>query len=154
MMIAEGWPALMSTEMAARYLSVEESKFVDLASFFKTPAVEVDSISIRWRKQDLDRLIKQLPSIASMQIPRQPTRLMRLDDAQIEEIAKAVARRLEGSATHSDRKLVSIREAGTILGVGRSSVYRMMEDGRLATTRIGRRTLIHMDAIQSIIAGA
>ena len=65
-----------------------------------------------------------------------------------------MARRLEGRATHSDRKLVSIREAGTILGVGRSSVYRMMEDGRLATTRFGRRTLIHMNAIQSIIAGA
>lgn len=41
MSLVEGYPALMSTEMAARYLFVEESKFIDLASFSKTPAVEV-----------------------------------------------------------------------------------------------------------------
>lgn len=107
----------------------------------------------RWRKQDLDRLVKKLPlSEASLDSGR-PMRLLRLEKEQIEALASAVAHRLNGKEPATDRKLVSIKEAGTILGIGRSSIYRMIEDGRLETRRIGRRTLIKMDAIEVLLAG-
>lgn len=154
MIQVEGWPALMSTEMATRYLSVEEARFIELVNRFKTPAVEAGDTSIRWRRLDLDRLIKQLPSVAGLPTLTQPAYTVRLQEAHVEAIANAVAQRLEREPTVSGRKLVSIREAGTILGLGRSSVYRMIEDGRLKTTKIGRRTLVHMDRINSIVGSA
>lgn len=154
MIQVEGWPALMSTEMATRYLSVEESLFIELINRFKIPAVEVGDSSIRWRRLDLDRLTKQLPSAVGLPAIAQPVRTFRFEEEQVEAIAKAVAQRLEREPAVSGRKLISIKEAGKMLGVGRSSVYRMIEDGRVSTTKIGRRTLVHVDRINSIVGSA
>jgi len=41
-----------------------------------------------------------------------------------------------------------------MLGLGRSSVYRLIGDGRLEIKRIGRRTLVRMDSVQEMIAGS
>lgn len=151
--VIEGWPALLSTEMASRYLSIDETTFLQLAERHHAPAVNVDGATMRWRRQDLDRLIKKLPSI-SYKLPSDYSRhLVRLEDAHVEAIANAVTERLERGGSFSGRKLVSIKEAGTILGLGRSSIYRMIEDGRLTTKRIGRRNLVHMDTINAILGG-
>lgn len=44
-----GWPALMSFETAARYLSVDESTLFRLADHFSVPAIEIADSPIRWR---------------------------------------------------------------------------------------------------------
>lgn len=145
--IAEGWPALMTSEMAGRYLSVSEEMLHRLAARHTVHAVLVESEDPRWRKQDLDRLVRKLPVSADTSMPVRKMQILRLDDHDVSSIANAVAARLGSGAALSERRLVSIREAGKMLGIGRSTVYRMMEDGRLATRKIGRRTLVQVDSI-------
>lgn len=151
--LIEGWPALMSTEMAARYLSVEKEKLIDLASLFDAQVVELDNGRVRWRRQELDRLIKKLPQVSSRALAAQPARVFRLEPSQLDELADAVALRLERKAPAAERKLISIREAGSILGIGRSTIYRMINEGRLERRRIGRRTLIQIESVQAVLQG-
>jgi excisionase family DNA binding protein len=49
-----------------------------------------------------------------------------------------------------DAILASIPEAQRALGIGRSTAYRLIEDGRLTTVKIGRRTLIHVSSIRAL----
>lgn len=49
-----------------------------------------------------------------------------------------------------ERMFVSIREACTILSLGRSTIYRMIGENELDTVKIGRRRLITMAAIKTI----
>ena len=113
--VIEGWPELMTTEMATRYLSIDEDSLFRLAARHQIPAVEVDAASIRWRKQDLDRIIKKLPSASDLPTSDKPMHMIRLESVHIEAIATAVAQRLEREPSVSGRKLISIKEAGTIL---------------------------------------
>lgn len=50
-----------------------------------------------------------------------------------------------------DKLLVSILEAGELLGVGRSSVYGLMNDGKLESLTIGRRRLITTESIKKLV---
>lgn len=47
--------------------------------------------------------------------------------------------------------LLSVDEASRQLGVGRSSVYRLIAAGCIPTIRIGRRQLIPTTAIESFV---
>lgn len=46
--------------------------------------------------------------------------------------------------------LVSIGETAKILNVGRTSVYRFIREGRLETTKLGRRNLVKMRSIKAL----
>lgn len=52
----------------------------------------------------------------------------------------------------------SILEAGQALGVKRSTVYRLINDGRLKTAKLGTRTLVQVASVHalatSIVAAA
>jgi excisionase family DNA binding protein len=48
--------------------------------------------------------------------------------------------------------LVSIRDACTLLGVSRTTVYGLIEDGRLPTVHIGRAVRIPREAIDRLVA--
>lgn len=50
-----------------------------------------------------------------------------------------------------DTVLASITEASKMLSVGRSTLYRLIGDGRLQTVKIGRRTLIPVSSIRALI---
>lgn len=50
-----------------------------------------------------------------------------------------------------ERIYISIREAGSALGVSRSTVYRLMDGGHLQAVKIGRRRLIRREAISALI---
>lgn len=50
----------------------------------------------------------------------------------------------------ADKVGLSIAEAAVVMGVGRSSIYVMMRDGRLPARKIGRRTVI----LREDVAGA
>lgn len=45
----------------------------------------------------------------------------------------------------------SIEEAAGALGIGRTYVYQLIKEGRLQVVRLGRRTLVPMDAIQDLL---
>lgn len=49
-----------------------------------------------------------------------------------------------------ERIYISIREAGEALGISRSTLYRLMETGQLASCKIGRRRLIKREAITAL----
>lgn len=149
-----GWPALMSTEMAARYLSVDEQTLLRLVDQFHNPAIEIEGLSIRWRKQDLDRLIKKLPLVSPSVREADRPRLLKLDSSQLDKLAEQVARRIECAQPNTISKLVSINDACAILGLGRTSVYRMIKDGTLQVRRIGRRTLLLKEEIEAILDGS
>lgn len=47
---------------------------------------------------------------------------------------------------------VSINDTAKALGLGRTSIYAMIADGRLEAFKVGRRTLIRADSIKRLVA--
>jgi excisionase family DNA binding protein len=50
-----------------------------------------------------------------------------------------------------DRIFYSINETARLLGVGRTSVYAMLSDHRLAAKKLGRRTLVTAESIRRLV---
>lgn len=46
---------------------------------------------------------------------------------------------------------LSINEAAKVLGLGRTSIYAMLGDGRLESFKLGRRTLIKTASIRRLV---
>ncbi len=46
---------------------------------------------------------------------------------------------------------VSINDTVKVLGIGRTSVYEMIKDGRLEAFKLGRRTLVRVDSIRRFV---
>jgi excisionase family DNA binding protein len=46
---------------------------------------------------------------------------------------------------------VSVNDAARALGLGRTSIYAMIGDGRLETFKLGRRTLIKTASIRRLV---
>lgn len=47
---------------------------------------------------------------------------------------------------------VSINDAAKALGLGRTSIYAMIADGRLEAFRLGRRRLVTVESIRKLVA--
>jgi excisionase family DNA binding protein len=67
-------------------------------------------------------------------------------------IAAAILRRLNETPAHDARGLSSIKEATQLLGMGRSTVYKLIGEGRLQTRHIGNRTLIPRGSVNTLLA--
>ncbi len=50
------------------------------------------------------------------------------------------------------RLAVSITEAASVVGIGRTSMYREIERGTISTVRIGGRRLITIDELRRYVA--
>ena len=48
-------------------------------------------------------------------------------------------------------RLLSIAEAQRVLGVGRTTIYRLIGEGQLPAVKVGRRTLISESQVQHFI---
>ena len=48
----------------------------------------------------------------------------------------------------------SVKDAARALSLGRTSIYALIKEGRLETVKLGRRTLIKVESIRSLIADA
>jgi excisionase family DNA binding protein len=49
-------------------------------------------------------------------------------------------------------RLLAIKQAIYELGISRTALYELIEDGRLKTVKIGRRRLVSIEAIEELIA--
>lgn len=47
---------------------------------------------------------------------------------------------------------VSINDTAKALGMGRTSIYAMIADGRLEAFKLGRRTLVRAELIRRLVA--
>jgi excisionase family DNA binding protein len=50
-----------------------------------------------------------------------------------------------------DEIAVSIKSAAKAIGIGRTSIYRLINEGRLTTVKLGRRTLIKAESLRRLI---
>jgi excisionase family DNA binding protein len=50
-------------------------------------------------------------------------------------------------------RLLAIKQAIYELGISRTAIYELIEDGKLKTVKIGRRRLVPLEAIEEFIAG-
>jgi excisionase family DNA binding protein len=57
-----------------------------------------------------------------------------------------------GTGRPPEPRCVDIAEAARLLGVGRSTTFRLVADGELASFTVGRRRLIPVYAIDAFIA--
>ena len=48
----------------------------------------------------------------------------------------------------------SIKDTAKALGLGRTSIYALIRDGRLETLKLGRRTLVKVDSIRRLLEQA
>ncbi|MHB1533917.1 MAG: excisionase family DNA-binding protein [Acidimicrobiales bacterium] len=83
--------------------------------------------------------------------------------AAVERAASELAedvRRLTGEVTTlverptTQPKAVSVDDAAQLLGLGRSSLYELIETGRIRSVKVGSRRLVPMAAIDEFLSGA
>lgn len=150
------WPILMGTSMAARYLSMDENSFVLITRREGVRPVELGQSMVRWRRTELDRLVASLPSASAM-----PTSDVTSDDPDRTEfiarrIAEELARRTfigdRGGPSNPNAESFSIAEAAKIIGIGRSTIYKLIAEGRLETMRLGGRRLVRRTAVQALLS--
>jgi excisionase family DNA binding protein len=55
--------------------------------------------------------------------------------------------------TNMEPLVISINDTAKALGVGRSSIYSLIKDGRLESIKIGRRTLLTTASINRLAQG-
>lgn len=46
----------------------------------------------------------------------------------------------------------SVNDAARALGLGRTSIYALIREGRLETIKLGRRTLVKTESIRRLVA--
>jgi excisionase family DNA binding protein len=49
---------------------------------------------------------------------------------------------------------VTVADARKALGIGHTTIYRLINEGRLDTVKLGRRTLIRTDSIRALVSKA
>lgn len=50
--------------------------------------------------------------------------------------------------------VTSVNDAARALSLGRTSIYALINEGRLETVKLGRRTLIKVESIRALVADA
>ncbi|MDB5582266.1 MAG: excisionase family binding protein [Bradyrhizobium sp.] len=61
------------------------------------------------------------------------------------------AQERRGKPAVEDCLAVRIPQAAQLLGIGRSSLYELISSGQLETIKIGRSTVVPMDALRAFI---
>lgn len=58
----------------------------------------------------------------------------------------------DNGVTTMEALAVSINDTAKALGLGRTSIYAMIGDGRLEAFKLGRRTLVKAESIRRLVA--
>jgi excisionase family DNA binding protein len=72
------------------------------------------------------------------------------------QASKRVSSDLSGGhpETDSERRTVTVEEAGRILGISRGAAYAHARDGSLPTIRLGKRLLVPKVALDKLLMSA
>jgi excisionase family DNA binding protein len=55
---------------------------------------------------------------------------------------------------NTERKVVTVSEAGKMLGIGRNQAYEAVHRGEIPSIKIGKRLLVPKLALEKLLAGA
>jgi excisionase family DNA binding protein len=138
----------MSAEMAAAYLSMDEASFRRVAITGNVSPVELDLDLERWRRKDLDALLRRLP-LRKPEPARPQVVQPVLDDATLDRVVE----RLQAKLAVPQRAAYGIKEAGHILGISHGSMYRLINTGELTPVRVLGRSLIRREDIERLLHG-
>jgi excisionase family DNA binding protein len=141
----------MSLATAARYLSIDEHSFRSVARAHDLRTVDLGLDLERRRRSDLDRLIAKLPNREGLL----PLRLQRnelapsggLTDADVDRIAA----KLRGRTEPARDGACDLREAAATLSISRTTLYRLVNEGRLKTIRIAGRVLVRRSDLEQLL---
>jgi excisionase family DNA binding protein len=50
-----------------------------------------------------------------------------------------------------ERRALHVNDAATVYGVGRSMIYKLMSEGKLATVKVGGRRLVPCDNMEALL---
>lgn len=77
-------------------------------------------------------------------------------NSQIPKEVKAGTGRLDNQreASESERRTLTVEEAGRILGISRGAAYARAEDGSIPTIRLGKRLLVPKAALDKLLMTA
>jgi excisionase family DNA binding protein len=53
---------------------------------------------------------------------------------------------------HIDKRALSVGEAAKAAGVGRTTLFQEIRNGRITALKVGRRTIITIDALETWLA--
>ena len=78
-----------------------------------------------------------------------------LDDVEV-DLLRDIGRQamLEGGGESRDRDpalLLSVEDAARLLGVGRTTLFALIADGRIQTVRLGRRRLVVRSGLERFV---
>jgi excisionase family DNA binding protein len=137
----------LATELAARYLSLDERTFALVVEKAGVRPVDLGLPLTRWRRTELDRLVGSLPAAVHLASVSR-----KADDALVERIVDGVAAQLRDrnpgvTPAHS----LSMKDAAKFIGVSRSTLYKLIGEGRLETNQIGARVLIKRTDLESLL---
>ena len=77
-----------------------------------------------------------------------------VNEGSLEDYLKARAdRTVEWNTQMKNRIAVSIPEAAAMCGIGKSTVYRLIDSGKLRRKKLGKRALILVSDLEEYIFG-
>jgi len=146
------WPILMSTDMAARFLSVDELTFALVAERSNLKPVNLGVPLVRWRRAELERLVAKLETAEHTVTDPRLVAMREADEGLAERIVQTVVSRVAAADRQPPPLMVSVRDAGKLMGVGYTTIYKLIGDGRLPAHRLGGRTLIKRSDVEALFA--
>jgi excisionase family DNA binding protein len=74
-------------------------------------------------------------------------------NAPLPEVDEIDPRRVRYTLVNPDALLLTVIEAGRLIGVGRTTVYELMRTGKLPSVRVGRLRKIRRRDVDAYVAG-
>lgn len=151
-LLLEGWPALLTHEMAARYLSLDGATFTAVAEQFRIYPVAPAPGCERWRRSDLDRMIRRLdtkPLVSTKS--SSSTHEISLDRDTVRQLADVIEQGLRGYGGRPSGEYLSIRDVVAEFSISRSSVYKLIGTGKIEVRRLAGRTLIIRSSVEKLL---
>lgn len=151
-LVIAAWPTLLTEADAAKDLSIDLGVFRAVARHHSVLPVDFGTGAKRWRKNDLGKLIRKPDYDKGYWASASSQPLVKLDRQSIEAVAEAIGDQMEPLYNSNNLgALVSINDAVSLLGVGRSTVYRLIETGELTKRKIRRRTLVTKTSLEQLL---
>jgi excisionase family DNA binding protein len=140
----------MPLAMAARYLSLDENSFLLVTAEARIGTVDMGLELERWRKSDLDRLLRRWP----IRVPERAGKDDKPQPAFTEEMRIRLIQKVQTMAPKVQPEAYGILDAARITGLSRSTLYKLMTSGEIRPVRVGGRTLIKRCDLQRLLNGA